>query len=65
MSETILLEAKTYTLQQYAEQVAKKHPNTVISMIKKGMLPSNHHVILGKQYIITVQPPIVKRVFKT
>ena len=60
MEETILLEAKTYTLTQYAGFVAKKHPNTVIKYIKLGLLPSNHKAILGKQYIITVQPPTQK-----
>jgi hypothetical protein len=56
MEETILLDVKTYTLQQYSDLVAKKHPNTVKKYIKKGLLPSNHHVILGKQFIITVHP---------
>ena len=60
MSETILLEAKTYTLQQYACNVAHCHPNTVLNRIKKGLMPSNHHVLKGKQYIITVQPPTGK-----
>jgi hypothetical protein len=62
MSETILLEAKTYTLQQYADNVAHCHANTVLSKIKNGNLPSNHHVLKGKQYIITIQPPTQKEI---
>lgn len=62
MNETILLEAKTYTLQQYADNVAHCHTNTVLSMIKKNLLPTNHHVLKGKQYIITIQPPSQKEI---
>ena len=60
MQETILLEAVPYTLLQYACNVAHCHPNTVLNRIKKGLMPSNHHVLKGKQYIITVQPPTGK-----
>ena len=60
MSETIILEAVPYTLLQYACNVAHCHPNTVLNRIKKGLMPSNHHVLKGKQYIITVQPPTGK-----
>ena len=60
MSETIILEAVPYTLLQYACNVAHCHPNTVLNRIRKGLLPSNHHVLKGKQYIITVQPPTGK-----
>lgn len=60
MNETILLEAKTYTLQQYADNVANCSTKTLVRHIKSGILPSNHHVLKGKQYIITVQPPTGK-----
>lgn len=54
------MESQTFTLAQYADKICKCHPNTVLTRIKKGLLPSNHKVFLGKQYIITVQPPNTK-----
>lgn len=43
-----------YSIDQYAEKVAKVCRNTVLSRIKYDQLPSSHTVIKGKQYFIQV-----------
>lgn len=47
--------AAIYTLQEYADNVAHCHINTLMSRIKKGTIPSNAHVKKGnKQWMIIV-----------
>lgn len=43
-----------YSIDKYAEKIAKVSRNTVLSRIKNGQLPSTHMVIKGKQYFIQV-----------
>lgn len=50
------MEYRTYTLQEYAEQIAHCHVNTLKKRIKLNHLPSNHKIKRGKQFMITVVP---------
>ncbi len=43
-----------YTLTEYADKIARCHRNTLLSMIRKEQLPSNHIVKKGKQFMIEI-----------